>query len=105
MKMYVLVRTDLYSCAYSAVQAGHALAEYMIDYPNNVGEDGRWENGTLIYLGVPDEETLRSWYDKLCGYDVSAFWEPDIGLEMTAVCALDYPDHRLQELFKDLPLL
>lgn len=31
-KMYVLIRKDL-DPAYQAVQAGHALAQYMLDHP------------------------------------------------------------------------
>jgi len=31
MKLYVLTRTDL-KLAYSAVQAGHAVAEYLLEY-------------------------------------------------------------------------
>lgn len=33
-KMYILTRRDL-SKSYQAVQAGHALAQYMIDFPDS----------------------------------------------------------------------
>lgn len=48
-KLYVLVRKDL-SKSQQAVQAGHAVAEFLL---NN--DDHGWDNGTLVYLGVPDE--------------------------------------------------
>lgn len=58
-KMYVLVRKDLPK-TYQAVQAGHALAEYLLH-----SLSCSWDNGTLIYLGVRDEEELKSWGDTL----------------------------------------
>ena len=105
--MYVLVRKDL-SSSYSAVQAGHALAQYIIDYPDNIGiRKDEWCNGTLIYLAVNDENELASWASTLFQLDIeySEFVEPDIGDELTAITALDYPDRRLEELFKGLSLL
>ena len=107
MKMYVLVRKDL-SSSYSAVQAGHALAQYLIDYPDNIGyRDDEWCNGTLVYLAVDTEDSLVNWAATLNSHDIqySEFVEPDIGDEITALAALDHPDGRLQELFKRLPLL
>ena len=47
-KMYVLVRKDLPS-TYRMVQGAHAVAEYLLRYP-----DTEWKNGTLVFLGVPD---------------------------------------------------
>lgn len=104
MKMYVLVRNDI-SPSYSAVQGGHALAQYLLEYPAGVRRE--WHNGTLIYLAVKDENALIGWASTLSelSIDYSEFVEPDIGDEVTALAALDYPDRRLEKLFRDLPLL
>jgi hypothetical protein len=49
------VRKDL-SKSQQAVQAGHALAEYLLHGPSTA-----WQNGTLIYLGVKNENELKFW--------------------------------------------
>ena len=54
MKLYVLTRNDL-SRSQKAVQAGHAVAEFLILNP-----DCEWSNGTLVYLRTKDESQLRS---------------------------------------------
>lgn len=79
-RMYVLVRRDL-PVSYQAVQAGHAVAEYLIKNSST-----EWWNETLIYLGVENEEHLENWIDKLKYYDInlSTFREPDIRNELTA---------------------
>lgn len=89
MKMYVLVRNDL-SNSQKAVQAGHALAEYLIRYPTT-----EWGNGTLIYLKVRNESTLKVWVDKLekDNKTYSKFYEPDIGNQLTAVAVVADRDY------------
>lgn len=95
-KMYVLVRKDLPK-TYQAVQAGHALAEYILGQPFL-----SWDNGTLIYLGVKDEAELTKWGDKLdiAGKNWAGFQEPDIGNELTAIAVEDDSN-----LFKGMRLL
>jgi len=107
--MYVLVRKDLPGTQ-PAVQAGHALAQYLLEHPDMVGFEGKdiWVNGTLIYLGIPNKSDLIDWVVKMQEREdisYSEFFEPDIGDELTAVAALDYPDGRLEKLFKNLDLL
>ncbi len=84
MKLYVLVRKDL-KPSYSAVQAGHALAEYLIKKP-----DTQWKNGVLVYLGVKNEAALCKWTHKLDlkGFEWVGFWEPDLDNQLTAIASV-----------------
>lgn len=83
-KLYVLVREDL-SPAQQAVQAGHALAEYLLRGPEHT-----WDNGTLVYLGVSNEEKLKLWKYKLESREVPfvVFKEPDLNNEITALASI-----------------
>lgn len=78
MKLFVLVRGDL-SKSQQAVQAGHALAELLLR-----GNRGGWDNGTIVYLKVKDLKMLEHWF-YLLGDAARAFYEPDIGDQMTAL--------------------
>jgi len=94
-RLYVIIRKDL-SAAQQAVQAGHAIEEWMRDwYPQNKSD------GTLIYL-VAELEEMHDLMSHLCeeGYEVSAFYEPDIGNQMTAIACL-----ATKGTFKNLEML
>jgi len=81
-KLYILTRTDLRGVSSPGVQAGHAIAQYLIENPNT-----EWDNGTLIYLGISCEDELEYWKDKLNwkGLTYAEFREPDINNELTAI--------------------
>ena len=83
-KLYVLIREDL-TPPQQAVQAGHAVAEYLLRVPGYT-----WTNGTLVYLGVQDKERLRRWGRRLeiKGIPFAVFKEPDLGNTMTALAAV-----------------
>ena len=88
-KLYVVVRKDL-SKSQQAVQGGHALAEYVLR-----NRDTDWDNGTLVYLGIRDENELitltkKLEYDRICH---TSFREPDIGDQITAIASLGNNDH------------
>ena len=79
-KLYVLVRKDL-SRSQQAVQAGHAVAEYLLRGPSS-----SWGNGTLVYLGVRNKHELETWQEEIssAGYEIIPFYEPDRNNEMTS---------------------
>lgn len=77
-KLYVLVNSKL-DLAYQGVQAGHAVAQWLLDHPQQT-----WNNHTLVYLACSN---LPLWVLKLkrTGFGFSTFREPDIEDEMTAI--------------------
>jgi hypothetical protein len=99
-KVFVLVRTDLPSKAQVAVQAGHALAEFLM---NHDWKDILWVNGTLIYLEVKNIDELNWWYYKINNKHLqfSSFQEPDLNGERTAIAVIT----KDEKFFKKLPLL
>jgi hypothetical protein len=87
-RMYVFVRKDI-PFVHQAVQAGHAVAQYIID---NKGKLDGWSNGTLIYLAV-NTETELLWLKNrfnFSGRVFSCFYEPDWGEadELTAIATI-----------------
>jgi peptidyl-tRNA hydrolase len=93
MKMFVIVRKDL-STSQQAVQAGHALAEYLMHGPFS-----RWSNGTLIYLGVKGLKQLENIKHKfeMEGIPYIEFREPDLNNETTAITT-DRNNHIIERL-------
>jgi hypothetical protein len=96
MKLYVIIRKDL-STSQQAVQAGHAVAEFLLH-----GHCSSWNNGTLVYLGVENENHLHLLRQKLDfeGIKYSEFIEPDIGNQITAIAT-----NEESKYFKKLNLL
>lgn len=76
-KLYVVIKPDL-SKSQQAVQAGHAVAEFLKKNPNTM-----WSNGTLIYLKGQFQNLRYGIQD----YEWAAFEEPDMGNAITAVAA------------------
>lgn len=83
-KLFTIIREDL-PVVQQAVQGGHAVAEYLLHNPQT-----EWDNGTLIYLGVKNEEELLYWGEKMKLRDIDwiGFREPDIGNQMTAIATV-----------------
>lgn len=82
IRLYVLIDSQ-YDESYRAVQAGHAVAAFMLKYP-----ESKWKNSYLIYLKV---DNLKEWKDKLdfLNRDYAYFIEPDVGNKMTAIAIID----------------
>lgn len=84
-RLYVLVRKDL-NYSSPAVQAGHVVAKFCL----NSYEGEKWNNHTLIYLGVDNLKELYRWCFKLEKKDLKyvEFHEPDMNNELTAIAIL-----------------
>ena len=93
MKLFVIVRKDL-SISQRAVQAGHAVADYMLH-----SSFSRWNNETLIYLGVKGLHQLENLKRKFENEDIEyiEFREPDLNNEVTAI-ATDKPNKFVERL-------
>ena len=80
-KLYLIVRRDL-TPSQTAVQAGHAVAEYLLH-----SRFSRWQNETLIYLGVKGLKQLEFLKYKFdCNeIEYTEFREPDLNNEVTAI--------------------
>jgi hypothetical protein len=80
-KLYVLIDETL-SDVYGCVQGGHAVAQYLLDHPNQT-----WNNNYLIYVKCK----LSEWIVKLQGRDkdFSIFYEPDLNNVATAIAVED----------------
>jgi hypothetical protein len=97
-RLYILVNNQL-PLAYQGVQAGHAVAQWLIEHPNQT-----WNNDYLIYLGV-NELQLQKWMFRLELHKISysKFVEPDIGNKVTAI-AIQLPEE-YSGLFENLKLM
>lgn len=97
--MYVLIRDDM-RYENEAVQAGHAVAEYLLNHtPIYKGE--MWKNGIMVYLSVKDETELlayaHTFYLKEHKYGI--FTEPDWGEpQRTALATIAFKGEMFTEL-------
>jgi len=82
-KLFVIVRKDLTN-SQMAVQAGHAVAEYLLH-----SRFFRWKNSTLIYLGVKNLDKLEQLKYKLKQENIEfiEFRELDLNNETTAIAS------------------
>jgi len=87
-KLYVLIDKQ-YDPSYRAVQAGHAVAEYLIQNTDNAFS---WGNETLIYL-LSDNLEFDCEILEDMGLDIIPFYEPDQNGAMTAFAC--YSDHKV----------
>lgn len=94
-RLYVLISKNL-EPVYGCVQGGHAVAQFLIDNPQ---EKRTWNNEYLIYL-YADVEKWKKKLD-LMRISYSEFREPDLDNQLTAI-AVQYNDSKF---FKSLQLV
>lgn len=91
-RLYIIADENL-SIGYQAVQSGHAVAQFLIDNPNQT-----WNNQFLIFLSGDLNKTKYFLDEK--GIPYTIFKEPDLNDQITALaCINDGSD------FKNLKLL
>lgn len=99
--MVVISRNDL-TPGQQAVQSGHAAINYQHEHPARASP---WysESNTLVYLSAPRDKLkkiLRTLDED--GIDHTAFREPDIGNQLTAVAFVS--SEQTKRITKNLPL-
>jgi len=101
-KLYLVTRSDL-APGYQAVQSCHAMRQFTADHPD---VDREWHavSNYLALLSVADEVELMRLIAaaKDLGIRWSAFREPDVGGQITAI-ALE-PHEKTSQLCRSLPL-
>ena len=94
VKLVTVTRKDL-TAGYQLVQSGHAIAEFVQQFPDKFAE-WKQQSNYLISLSVDNEEKLQRLFYKLQdnGADVVAFTEPDINDQLTSICYYGTPEMR-----------
>lgn len=94
-KLYCIVDKNL-PMNVQAVQAAHAVAEFLKKNPATT-----WKNGTFVLL-KDDLQRSYHWKLKYMPHEYAEFKEPDLKNQLTAFCAFG---PGLQEYFSKLPLV
>ena len=99
-KLYVITRQDL-SNGQQAVQASHALTEFLFEHPA-IASQWHASSNTLALLSVSDEESLRRLKLKARQRRLrcASFHEPDRNNELTAIAL----EPNAKGLLRDLAL-
>ena len=99
-KLIVVTRKDL-NPGYQIAQAGHAIAQFVLDHPEQANQ---WNNNYLICLSVENENQLNNLSVKIQaeGIPMSYFLEPDIGNQLTAISFIG--TEKAGKLTSSLPL-
>ena len=104
VKLVTVTRKDL-EAGYQLVQSGHSIAEFIEQFPDKFAE-WKQQSNYLISLSTDNEDKLQRLYYKLLdnGAHVSAFHEPDIDNQLTAICFYGTPEMRKHTDKLDLAL-
>lgn len=101
-KLFVVTRRDI-SPGYQGVQSQHALRQFSADHPDR---DAEWfkNSNYLAWLSVENEVELMRLIALANDHGLkwSAFREPDVGGQITAIAIEPHP--RAAQLCKGLPL-
>ncbi len=92
VKLVTVTRKDL-EAGHQLAQSIHSATTFAHQYPNQF-LDWISTSNYVVSLSIDNEENLKDLYNKLqyYGADVVAFYEPDIGNQMTSICFYGTPD-------------
>lgn len=101
--MVSITRQDI-TPGYQVVQTAHAIADFIHDHPE-VSKQWKDESNSIITLATKDEQSLIALYERLKQVTpyVTAFYEPDVQDQMTAIAVYGTPEIR-KKYFSNLPL-
>ena len=85
------------------VQSCHAIADFAYDHPD-IFKQWKEESNSIITLAVKDEKALMEMYEKYKEITphITAFREPDIQDQMTAICMYGTSD--IRKMLSNIPL-
>lgn len=106
LRMYVLVKRDSLPLVNCAVQATHAVAEYIHYHDNENTKKWVEQDKTLIILEATDEqlEAMRVKFLEL-DWNYQPFWEPDLDNMLTCIAFQPISTELGMEWFSHLKLL
>lgn len=101
-KLVSITRQDL-NPGYQVVQTAHAIADFAYDHPD-IFRQWKSESNSIITLSTKDEASLIDLYSRLKEKTsfITAFREPDIQDQMTAICL--YATVDIRKMLSNLPL-
>lgn len=95
LKLYVVVSKTL-SKSQQAVQAGHAVADFLIKNPKS-----QWQGHSLVYLTVDSTKELEDLFEDIqnwCGCDYGTFKELYWNDQLTSVAVFGNVGDKLRHL-------
>lgn len=102
-KLYIATHANL-SSGYQIAQVAHAVTGFIFSYPELARD---WHANSNVVVAVEARDTNElDWLIQAATYQnlaVAAFYEPDLGDELTAVAF--GPDPLVSDLLKDYPLV
>lgn len=101
-KLVSVTRQDL-TAGYQVVQTAHVIADFAHDHPDQF-KQWKQNSNSIITLAIKDEQSLIALYERLKEKTpyITAFYEPDIQDQMTAICVYGTPE--IRKLLSNIPL-
>lgn len=101
-KLVSITRQDI-TPGYQVVQTAHAIADFIHEHPA-ISKQWKEESNSIITLSTKDEESLSIYLNRLKELTpyVTAFYEPDVQDQLTAIAVYGTPE--IRKVLSNLPL-